>query len=72
MGFFDFLGLENNNTNVLKQLTGKSVEKNLKNRRGEPGVDHDPGVGENHLPGSFWAGEGVSHRRVDFVRKNSF
>ena len=35
-------------------------------------MDHDPGVGENHLPGSFWAGEGVSHRRVDFVRKKKF
>ena len=31
--FFDFLVLENNNTDVLKQFARKSVEKNLKNRR---------------------------------------
>ena len=73
MSFLDFLVLENNNTDVLKQFSRKSVEKNLKNRRGEPGVDHDPRVGKNHRLGvdfghfpSFPPEGGLSKKKLFF------
>ena len=72
MGFMDFLAVVNNNIDVLKQFASKSVEKNLKNRRGESGVDHDPAVDKNHRLGSILVTRLPFHPRVDFARKKCF